>query len=44
MMEYTSHAIVMGHHDPILDPCAQIVTKTVEEDGIQYAMKELGLI
>ena len=34
----------MGRHDAVLEPYATFETKTVEEDGIEYAMKELGLI
>ena len=34
----------MGRHDSVLDPYAEFVTKTVENDGIAYAMKHYGLI
>ena len=34
MFEYAEHAIAMGRHDSVLDPHAEFVTKTVEEDGI----------
>lgn len=44
MFEYAKHAVLMGRHDAVLEPYATFVTKTVEEDGIEYAMKELGLI
>lgn len=44
MFEYADNAILMGHHDAVLEPYASFVTKTVEEDGIEYAMKELGLL
>ena len=44
MFEYAEHAIAMGRHDSVLDPYAEFVTKTVEEDGIAYAMKHYGLI
>ncbi len=44
MFEYADNAILMGHHDAVLEPYASFVTKTVEEDGIEYAMKSLGLL
>lgn len=44
MFEYADNAVLMGKHDDVLEPYATFVTKTVEEDGIEYAMKELGLI
>ena len=44
MFEYADNAVLMGKHDDVLEPYAAFVTKTVEEDGIEYAMKELGLI
>lgn len=44
MFEYAVNAVLMGHHDKELEPYATFTTKTVEEDGIAYAMKELGLI
>lgn len=44
MFRYASNCILMGHHSPVLEPYASFVTKTVEEDGIAYAMRELGII
>ena len=44
MFSYVKNAVLMGHHDKELEPYATFVTKTVEDDGIEYAMKELGLI
>lgn len=44
MFQYAPHAVAMGSHDPILDPYAEFVTKTVEEDGIYYAMEHYGLL
>lgn len=44
MFEYADNAILMGHHDAVLEPYASFVTKTVEEDGIAYAMEQLGLL
>lgn len=44
MFEYADNAVLMEKHDDVLEPYATFVTKTVEEDGIEYAMKELGLI
>lgn len=44
MFEYSENAVLMGHHDEGLEPYATFVTKTVEEDGIRYAMEKLGMI
>ena len=44
MFRYATHAVAMGVHSSVLDPYAEFVTKTVEEDGIAYAMKHYGLI
>ncbi len=44
MFEYAKNCILMADHDKELEPYATFVTKSVEEDGIAYAMKELGLI
>ena len=44
MFEYASNCVVMGDHSPVLDPYATFVTKRVEEDGIAYAMEQLGII
>ncbi len=44
MFEFARHAVLMGKHDAELEPYATFVTKTVEEDGIAWAMKELGII
>lgn len=44
MFEYAENTILMGKHDKELEPYASFITKTVEEDGIAYAMEKLGLI
>lgn len=44
MFEAVPHAVAMGAHDPVLDPYTEFVTKTVEEDGLEYAMQHYGLI
>ena len=44
MFEYAKHGIVMGEHDPVLEPYAEYITDTVEQDGIWKAMEYLGLI
>jgi hydroxymethylpyrimidine pyrophosphatase-like HAD family hydrolase len=31
-------------HSPELEPYASFLTKTVEQDGIWYAMEKLGLL
>ena len=44
MFQYVKHAVAMGVHSNVLEPYAEFVTKTVEEDGIAFAMKHYGLI
>lgn len=44
MFEHVPNAVLMGNHDPVLEPYASFVTKEVEADGVRYAMEELGLI
>ncbi len=44
MFEHVPNAVLMGKHDKQLEPYASFVTRTVEEDGIRYAMESLGLI
>lgn len=44
MFQYALNKVLMGKHDRGLEPYATFVTKTVEEDGIAYAMETLGLI
>ena len=34
---------LMGKHDRELEEYAEFITRTVEEDGIAYAMERLGL-
>lgn len=44
MMKYACNSVVMGRHDKALEAYATFITKTVEDDGIYYAMEELGII
>lgn len=44
MFQYAAHAVAMGEHAKELEPYTEFVTKTVEEDGIAYALKHYGLI
>ena len=44
MFRYAENCVVMGDHSPVLELYATFITKTVEDDGIAYAMKELGII
>ena len=44
MFRFVPHAAAMGNHDPVLDPYTEFVTKTVEQDGIEWAMRHYGLI
>lgn len=44
MFQYAQHAVAMGYHDPVLEPYTEFITKEVEKDGLEYAMKHYGLI
>ena len=44
MFEYAVNGIVMGAHAEELEPYATFITKTVEEDGVAYAMESLGIL
>lgn len=44
MFQAVPNAVLMGKHDKELEPYASFVTKTVEEDGIAYAMEQLGIL
>lgn len=44
MFTYTKNTIAMGEYDPVLAPYTSYVTKTVEEDGISFALKHFGFI
>lgn len=44
MFKAVKHAVAMGKHDPILDPYAEFITKTVEEDGVLYALQHYGIL
>ena len=44
MFEYATNAVLMEVHDKVLEPYATFVTKRVEDGGIAWAMKELGLV
>lgn len=44
MFRYVPNTVLMGKHDKVLEQYATFVTKTVEADGIEYAMKNLGLL
>ena len=44
MFAYAENAVLMGKHDRGLEPYATFTTRTVEEDGIAYALETLGLL
>jgi len=44
MFQYAQHTIAMGVHSPVLEPYTEFVTKAVEDDGIEYALKHYSLI
>ena len=44
MFRYARNCVAMGKHSPVLEPYATFITRTVEEDGIAYALEQLGII
>lgn len=44
MFQCVSHTVAMKVHDPVLDPYTEFVTRSVEEDGIAFAMEYYGII
>lgn len=44
MFQFSDNSVLMGSHDAALEPYATFLTKTVEEDGIAYALEKLGFI
>ena len=44
MLEAANLGIAMGNADPEVQRYADFVTKTLDEDGVEYAMRHFGLI
>lgn len=44
MFQNAVHTVAMGVHSPVLEPYTEFVTRTVEDDGIEYALKYYGII
>lgn len=44
MLEYVPNSIAMGNSTPILFDSVAFVTKSIEEDGIEHALKHYGII
>lgn len=44
MFEYADHTIAMGKHSEVLEPYTEFITKTVENGGIEWALKHYKLI
>ncbi|MRX71656.1 Cof-type HAD-IIB family hydrolase [Bacillus lacus] len=44
MIRFAGHGVAMGNAVPALKEIADFVTKPVDEGGIEYAVKELGLL
>lgn len=44
MFMHVPNAVLMAEHDKVLEPYASFTTKSVEDDGIAYAMEQLGII
>lgn len=44
MFTCVPNTIAMGEYDPVLKPYTSFITKTVEDDGIAYALKHFGFI
>ena len=44
MLKCVGHGVAMGHHAEELEKCAEFITKTVKEEGIEFGLKHYGLI
>ena len=44
MFEAAAHGIAMGEHSAVLEPLSEMVTDTVDNDGIAKALSHFGLI
>lgn len=44
MFKAVPHTIAMGKHSEVLEPYTEFVTKEVEANGIEFALKHYGLI
>ena len=44
MLRCAGHGVAMGHHAEVLEECAEFITKTVSEEGIEFGLKHYGLI
>lgn len=44
MLKYAGNSIAMGNSTPVLFDSVSFVTKDIEEDGIEYALKHYGII
>ena len=44
MLNRVTNSVVMGNGNPQLFENATFVTKDIDEDGIEYAMKHLNII
>ena len=44
MLKAVPHAVIMGDHDKETEKYADFITKRLEDDGIEYAMKSLKII
>lgn len=44
MFQFAFHSVAMGCHDQVLDPFTEYVTRTVEDNGIEHALRHYGLI
>jgi hydroxymethylpyrimidine pyrophosphatase-like HAD family hydrolase len=44
MLKQAGMGVAMGNADPEVQKYADFVTKSIEEDGVEYALKHFGLI
>ena len=44
MFEAAAHGIAMGDHSSVLEPFSEMITDTVDNDGIAKALSHFGLI
>lgn len=44
MLEYVGIGVAMGNANPPVKERADFVTKDIDDDGIEYALRHFGLI
>ena len=44
MLEYVGSGVAMGNANPPVKLIADFVTKDIDDDGIEYALKHFGVL